>query len=260
MRNFPANFSKFIHYKGSKDVPRSNRWELIKNRFRNKHGHGFKLIIAFISICIAVILLLIIFESLANRGTLYYLDFKFYSFVKGVVNPPGTVFMNNIIKFFNKYIIWGFPGTLIIYLLLKKEWWSIFALFLSVGGGGILIAYLKIIFYRWSPMCRIIAGRGHAFPSGHAFYAMIIFGFMIFLAREFIKSHWLKSLIYFFCTLLILLIGISLIVTNNHCFTEVLGGYCAGFSWLLISILLIKIISYPWKAEDGKGYENGGSF
>jgi membrane-associated phospholipid phosphatase len=232
-------------------VSRSKSWELVKTRFRNKQGHHLQYIIAVISISLAVILLFIIFESSTTKGTLYYLNGEVNSFVKGVLNPTVTVFMANIIKYFGKFVIWGFPGTILIYLLLKKEWWSILALFFSVGGGGILIFYLKMFFYRRSPMPQIIAGRGYAFPSGHAFFAMIIFGFMIFLARAFIKSNWLKSLIYFLCTLLIILIGISLIVTGDHWFTEVLGGYCAGFSWLLISIILIKIIRYPWEPGGG---------
>jgi membrane-associated phospholipid phosphatase len=218
-----------------------------------------KFILLLITICIALILLLPLFDSLTSKGTLYCINYELYNFLKGVANPTLTIFVTIIIKYF-KYIIWSFSGLFIIYLFLKKEWWSILALLLSIGGGGIIISYMKLFFHRWNPMLRIIAGRGYAFPSGHAFFAMIIFGFMIFLAREFIKGNWLKSLIYFLCTLLILFIGMSLIVLNHHCFTEVLGGYCAGFSWLLISVLLIKIIKYFCGAEEGKGYENGVSF
>lgn len=249
-------------------MPRSKGWELVKNRFLKKQGHGLKFMVALIIICFGVILLLIIFENITSRGAFRYLDYGFHnyldykvhSFAKWMVNPTGIVFVTNIIKYFDKYIILGFSVIFLIYFLLKKEWWSIVTLCLSVGGGAILIYYLKMFFYRRSPILRIMAGRGYAFPSGHAFFAMIIFGFMILLAREFIKSNWLKSIIYFLCTLLILLIGVSLIVLNHHWFTEVLGGYCAGFLWLLISILLVKFIRYPWETKKGKGYENGVSF
>src|SRR5208282_4048420 len=130
----PSTFSKFVHYKGPKDAPGSKGWELVENNIRNKQGPGLKFVIALISICLAVILLLIIVVNITSRGTLYYLDYELYSLVKGVVNPTGAKLMTHIIEYFDKYIIWGLPGTFLIYLLLKKEWWTILALFLSVGG------------------------------------------------------------------------------------------------------------------------------
>jgi undecaprenyl-diphosphatase len=212
-----------------------------------------KIKIALFNICLAFIFLLIIIINVTSKGTLYSLDYELAYLLKGLVNPTNAMFMTNFIDYFDKYIIGGLSGAFLIYLLVKKEWWNLLVLFLSVGGGGVLIVYLQMFFRRWRPMEQIIAGRGYAFPSGHAFFAMVIFGFMIFLARTFIKSNWLQSLIYSLCIFLILLIGISLIFLNDHWFSEVLGGYCAGFSWLLISILLIRILRDHWQAEERQG-------
>lgn len=214
-------------------MPESKGQELVENHICEEQGPVFKLRTGLISIGVALILLLLIVTNVINKGTLYYLDYEIYGFIKGMIRPAETAFVNNIIDYFDILIVCGCSGVFLIYLSLKKDWWNLLALFLSVGGGGILILFLKMFFGGWRPMIQIIAGRGYAFPSGHAFYAMVCFGFMIYLARQFIKNKWWQSLIYFLCILLILLIGMSLIFLKDHWFTEVLGGYCVGFhgSW-----------------------------
>ena len=220
-----------------------------KEMINNKQWYRLKNTITLITIFITILLFWITVDSLISKGTFYYLDYVFNDFEKLVANPIVTVFMTIILMSFDKYFTWAIPGAILFYLLFKKEWWSILALFLSIGGGEIMMSHLKNFFQRWSPMMQIIEGRGYSFPSGHAFYAMLVYGFMIYLAEEFIKSNRLKSFIFLLCSLLILLVGMSLISLNKHWFTEVFAGYCAGFSWLLISILLIKIIRYFCEAE-----------
>jgi membrane-associated phospholipid phosphatase len=230
-------------------MTRTKGRELAKSSFNNKQWYNLKVTLALIAIFLSILLFLIIVEGLTSRGTIYYLDYNVQSFVKGVVNPPVIEFIKSILESFDKYFILSIPGAFLLYLLFKKELWSILALFLSVGGGEILITNLKKFFHKWIPMLQIMEGRISDFPSGHAFYAMLVYGFMMYLAGEFIRSKRLKYLIFSLCILLILHMGISLIILDLHWFTEVLGGYCAGLSWLLISILLIKTIKYFWEAE-----------
>jgi membrane-associated phospholipid phosphatase len=52
----------------------------------------------------------------------------------------------------------------------------------------------------------------------------------------------ITALIFILCPLLILLIGLSRIYLGVHWLTDVIGGYCAGYSWLLINILVVRII------------------
>jgi membrane-associated phospholipid phosphatase len=203
--------------------------------------------IALITIFLWILTFWIIVASLISKGTVYYLDYEVKWFVRGVANPSVKEFMISIINIiypFDNYIFLGIFCILLLYLLLKKELWSIIALFLSIGGGEILINIIKKFFHGWNPMLQI-----RQFPSRHAFYAMIFCGFVMYLGGEIIKSNLLKSLICLLCTSLILLMGIILIVLDLHWFSDVLGGYCAGFSWLLIAILLTKTIRYFWEGE-----------
>ena len=157
--------------------------------------------------------------------------------------------MRSIIKSFDRYFIIGIPSVL-LFLILKKELLNIIALFLSIGGGAIMIIIMKKVFHGLGPI--MLVREGHifsSFPSGHAFYAMLVFGFVVYLAGEFIKSNLLKSLIFIICASSIILMGIILIFLGYHWLSDVLGGYCAGLSWLLITILLTKTIKYYWESE-----------
>jgi membrane-associated phospholipid phosphatase len=200
--------------------------------------------IALIIIFLCILTFWIIVESLISKGTVYYLDYKVKWFVRGVANPSVKEFIINILYPLDNYVVLGIFGILLLYLLLKKELWSIIALFLSIGGGIVLINILKKIFHRFNPMFQI-----REFPSRHAFYAMLFCGFVIYLGGGIIKHNLLKSLICLLCTSLILLMGIILIVLDYHWISDVLGGYCAGISWLLITILLTKIIRYFCEGE-----------
>jgi membrane-associated phospholipid phosphatase len=202
---------------------------------------------ALITIFLWILTFWIIFKSLISKGTVYYLDYEVKWFVKGLVNPSAKIFMISIINIFypfDNYVVWGIFSILLLYLLLKNNLWSIIALFFGIGGGIVLINIMKKFFHGWNTMLQI-----RDFPSRHAFYAMLFCGFVMYLGREIIKSNFLKLLICLLCSSLILLMGIILIVLDLHWFSEVLGGYCAGFSWLLTTILLTKIIRYFWEGE-----------
>ena len=220
--------------------------KFLKGRLSNSTRYALKL--TLVLILFAILLFILIIKTAAIRGTMYYYDNEVNILLNRWGGASFELIMNNIIEYFDKYLVWIIPCILFIILVLKKDWWNILALFLSIGGGIILISYLKNAFHRWSHMLNIVDRGGDPFPSGHACYAMIIFGFIMYMALDFSGSNCLKALILFLCTLSILLIGTSLIFLGHHWFVEVLGGYCVGCSSLLISILMIKTISYLRKA------------
>jgi undecaprenyl-diphosphatase len=172
--------------------------------------------------------------------------------VEEIVNPAIAIFMTNITFLGGRNITWGVAGFVIIFLLLKKEWWTIFSLLMSIWVGEMLISSLKEFFHRPRPMPQIVTAPGYSFPSGHSFYAMLIYGFMIYLTWKFIRNNWLRSLIVILFTLLILLVGLSRIYLNVHWLTDILGGYSAAFAWLMINILVVEIIKHHRQARRSK--------
>jgi len=212
--------------------------------------YGPNLTIALITIFPWILLFWLIVESLKSKGIFYYLDFEVQRYVRELVNPSMRKYLISIIKSFDRYFIISIPGVLLLFLLLKKALWKIIAFLLSIGGGAIMIIIMRKVFRGWSPISPM--WNGHiffGFPSGHACYAMVVFGFVVYLSGEFIKSNLLKSIIVLLCASLIILMGIILIFVSYHRLSDVLGGYCAGLSWLLISILLTRTIKFFWEGE-----------
>jgi membrane-associated phospholipid phosphatase len=82
--------------------------------------------------------------------------------------------------------------------------------------------------------------HGYSFPSGHAFTAMVIYGFLIYITGKSIKSDVLRFVIFSLSAIVIIIVGISRIYLNVHWVTDVLGGYAVGFSWLMLSIVIVN--------------------
>ncbi|MGO9176864.1 MAG: phosphatase PAP2 family protein [Desulfobaccales bacterium] len=227
-------------------------WESVKGRFTHDHRYGLKLTLSLTILLLALFSFGMIVEGWVNRGSLYYLDFKVQRLVEGIVTPTLTIFMTHITFLGTTNFTWGLAGLVVVILLLKKEWWPILSLQMILWVGKFLLAFLKEFFHRARPMPQIVSTPGYSFPSGHSFYAMLVYGFMIYLTWKFIRNNCLRSLIFFICILLILLIGFSRIYLNVHWLTDVLGGYSAAFSWLMINILAVEIIKHRWQARRSK--------
>jgi len=224
-------------------------WEFVKGRFTNDHGYGLKLTLSLISLLLALYSFGMIAEDWINRGSLYYLDFKAQRLVAEIVNPTLTIFMTHITFLGTRTFTWGLGGLVIIILLLKKEWWTSISLLVSIRVGEVILSFLKNFFHRARPIPQIVPAHGYSFPSGHSFGAMLVYGFMIYLTWKFIRNNWLSGLIFMLCTWLILLVGFSRIYLNVHWLTDVLGGYSAAFSWLMINMLVLEIIKHRRQAH-----------
>jgi undecaprenyl-diphosphatase len=129
-----------------------------------------------------------------------------------------------------------------LYFLYRRYWWELFALFITSGFGEVLLVILKLFFHRPRPVQQIAAAKGYSFPSGHAFSAVIAYGFLIYTAWKLIKGEALRFTIFSISILLIILVGISRIYLNVHWLTDVLGGYVAGFAWLVFVIITVNTI------------------
>jgi undecaprenyl-diphosphatase len=75
---------------------------------------------------------------------------------------------------------------------------------------------------------------GQSFPSGHAYEAVVVFGFFIYLAATFIRRTRLRRFIQMVLAFLILAMGISRIYLGAHWPSDVLGSFLFAGSFLVI--------------------------
>lgn len=102
---------------------------------------------------------------------------------------------------------------------------------LLIGQG--LNRLIKIIVRRPRPpqKLHLVVEKNYSFPSGHSMSAMIGYGlFIIQLKHSNLK---LKNILMIICGMMIFFIGLSRIYLGVHYFSDVLGGYFIGLSYLL---------------------------
>lgn len=94
----------------------------------------------------------------------------------------------------------------------------------------------------------LAAGSGESFPSGHAFFAMVVFGTLAYLAvthRSGLKAKILTFLVF---SGFILLIGASRVYLGAHWLSDVIGGYVVGATFLVALSWLYRVIKNRSKA------------
>jgi membrane-associated phospholipid phosphatase len=155
-------------------------------------------------------------------------------------------------------ITWPIPGTITVaavtaLLLLLRQWLSALITPLSVGaadGSNYLISqFVK----RPRP-----TGHGihvlsniknyYSFPSGHVLYAVVFFGFLIFLAVQVRRRFpWIWPIMVVLAALIVLM-PFSRLLEGEHWPSDVVEGLLWGCFWLLAAI---QVYLWAWERWPG---------
>ena len=223
----------------SDHVPRL--WTFVRRRLSTHPWHGLTLTAAIIFIFAAAYLFVMITESWTEHEALYRYDQQIYNALLAASNGEMTAFMQVITHGGDGLTITIISLLLGGGLLLRRYWWQVVSLFLSVGVGAALMWSLKWGFERGRPSEQIIQAAGHSFPSGHAFLAMTLYGFAIYLIWRFIKHNAMRMGITVLLVILIFLVGLSRVTLRVHWVSDVVGGFTIGLGWLVCSLVLSRV-------------------
>jgi undecaprenyl-diphosphatase len=131
---------------------------------------------------------------------------------------------------------------LLIWLWFKKrDYLGMIILLLSVGFGNEINKWVKDLVGRERPVTAELA-ESLSFPSGHAMVGFILYVVASYLLINHIHSVKLKWGIGILSLFIILLIGLSRIVLQDHFPTDVLGGFSMGLIWSLLWISLYGVL------------------
>jgi undecaprenyl-diphosphatase len=124
----------------------------------------------------------------------------------------------------------------------KKPQYAIDITVIAVSSTAMMFA-LKQFFHRQRPQLPIIKGiSGYSFPSGHALSSFIFCSILVYLVWKSSLQPVPKYISMAFLLLFALTIGLSRIVLNVHYATDVIGGFCLGIIWVIISFAILKKI------------------
>lgn len=143
--------------------------------------------------------------------------------------------------------VWGYVAVFIICAVLLyyflKSWKYVgqilLVMILSMGSNLLL----KTSINRARPTIEhLVTVKTLSFPSGHATMAMAFYGFLIYLIFTFSMSKLLKLFLSSIMIILILSIGLSRIYLGVHYPSDIVGGFIAGFIWVMFCVMIFNLI------------------
>jgi len=161
----------------------------------------------------------------------------------GELRSPFLDFLMLAITYFGNWrILLAMVFLIDIFLFLKKEWASIFALTVSVIGGEAIISALKHLAGRTRPdiIPHLTGADGFSFPSGHAFMAVSFFAAASYLLIQKFKSKAERVIILTVGAFFILAVGFSRVYLGVHWPTDVLGGYILASVWIALVMVAYR--------------------
>jgi undecaprenyl-diphosphatase len=185
----------------------------------------FKLIVGFLAIIALVISIYARFAPMFP-GDLY-LTLRLQSFDNHFL----LSFMNCV-----SFIFGGWSSVLVVVIIGILVWWRIGrleAIMIPVGGLLTLVnTALKLAVSRPRPSADLVhilsREQGNGFPSGHAFFAILILGLTAYFISINLKNRVLRMLVLAGLIALILLTGTSRVYLGVHWPSDVIGGYLIG--------------------------------
>jgi membrane-associated phospholipid phosphatase len=173
-------------------------------------------------------------QDLVDQNIFHYL-------AAHVINDRLTRFMRSVTYFASaRFLQIAYAGVFIFYLVIRnfKRAMEIVA----IGAGGFIINYfMKLAFHRVRPPNPLIARLyNFSFPSGHATSGFIFYGTLAYLVWKTDIRQAYKVVFASIFILFSLLIGFSRVYLRVHYPSDVVAGFCLGFGWLLLCIVLLE--------------------
>lgn len=168
------------------------------------------------------------------EGEILAFDDHIRSTVHGMASPRLTALMRAASLFGGPAVL--IPVSVVVALAFLARNWPRGALLVIVtlAGAGLLNGLLKFSFARVRPSAFFdypLPGSP-SFPSGHALYAVSVFGGLAALLSPRLKHRVLRLAVWSVAIALILLVGLSRVYLGVHYPSDVLAGYSIGVIWV----------------------------
>lgn len=134
-------------------------------------------------------------------------------------------------------------AIVLIFLFLKKGWQEAVWFAVATAGALVLVGEVFKPFFDKPrpPFFDNPTIHGAAFPSGHATGNSILYLFIAYLLT-YTWPH-LSRRIHTLTVLWLIVMGFGSLRVGAHWVTDILGGYCLGFLWLMVCMTMLHASS-----------------
>ncbi|KXU02942.1 Membrane-associated phospholipid phosphatase [Streptococcus constellatus] len=159
-----------------------------------------------------------------------------------------TFFFSSVTSLINTPVIMTWVAVLAGFFLYKKWWSEAILLIGNLALTGILVAFLKNIYQRSRPAIQhLVEEGGFSFPSGHALASTLIFGTLLIIVSQRIKSVQTKRILQSLMIVMIFIIMTSRVYLGVHYPTDVLGSFLLGLGILHIEFPYYDKLRFQWR-------------
>jgi len=151
-------------------------------------------------------------------------------------------------ELFRDFTALGGAGVLVLvtlaaagFMALERKFASVVLLLVAVGGGVLLVTFLKLGFDR--PRPELVSHGAYvylaSFPSGHSKLSAVTYLTLGGLLARMHPRPEVRAYLMLLAMLLTFIVGISRVYLGVHWPTDVLAGWAAGGSWALLCWLVV---------------------
>ncbi len=176
----------------------------------------------------------------------FALDVWATPFLHNIQSPAFNALMNGLTTMGSTLIV--LPVLLVVGggLLVVRRYGAFVFLAVSLGGAMLIDAIMKLIFERPRPQLSYAnVLPDYSFPSGHAMNG-VAFYVAIALILWSVFGRRVGVIAVITASVLAFGIGVSRIYLGYHYLTDVVGGWLAGITWLLIVGAVFRISPNAW--------------
>ena len=188
-----------------------------------------KLLYSAISFFIFIILTILVLTGVTNK-----IDLSIEAFIISIRNDNLTKVLTVITNIGSAYSLISLTFLISLIATIKRKKLPINTI-INLISVFIISQIFKAIIKRPRPAeIFLVNASGYSYPSGHTMVSFAFFTFIAYSLLEKIDNKILKMMIRLITLLLVIAIGFSRIYLGVHHFTDVLGGYLLGLSYLLV--------------------------
>jgi membrane-associated phospholipid phosphatase len=197
-----------------------------------------------LAIAVAFLLSLLVFSLIVHEAVYEREDLFDQAVIRffAAHSSAGFIAAMKIITFFGSstFLLPAYIVLIARYIAAKNNQTSIEIAVIGISSTALMFG-LKQFFQRQRPQLPILQGiSGYSFPSGHALSSFIFCSILIYLLRKEKLAAVTKNLLTALLLLCAVLIGLSRIVLNVHYATDVIGGFCLGFAWVILAFAILR--------------------